>query len=39
MDYNHDAKILREGPVEDENLRFTSNIAASVDARDLVLTA
>ena len=39
MDYNYDAKILRDGPVEDENLRFTSNDAASVDARDLVLTA
>jgi cation diffusion facilitator CzcD-associated flavoprotein CzcO len=39
MDYNYDAKILREGPVEDENLRFNSNVATSADARDLVLTA
>ena len=39
MDYNYDAKILREGPVEDENLRFNSNVAISADALDLVLTA
>jgi monooxygenase len=39
MDYNADAKMLREGPVDDENLRFTSNVATSVDERDLVLTA
>ena len=37
MDYNADAKMLREGPVEDENLRFTA--AAGAATRDLVLTA
>ena len=39
MDYNSDAKMLRDGPVEDENLRFSSNIATSVAAEDLVLIA
>ena len=39
MDYNADAKMLRDGPVEDENLRFSSNIATSVAAEDLALIA
>ncbi len=39
MDYSYDAKILRDGPVDDENLRFTSNVAPAADTRELVLTA
>ncbi len=37
MDYKADVKLLRDGPVEDENLRFAT--ASRVDTRDLVLTA
>ena len=36
MDYNADAKMLRDGPVDDENLRFTTAGSAT---RELVLTA
>ena len=37
MDYNADAKMLRDGPVEDENLRFSTSAPAA--KRELVLTA
>ena len=37
MNYNYDAKLLREGPVDDENLRFST--ASPAATRDLVLTA
>ena len=38
MDYNADAKMLRDGPVDDENLRFTT-AGSPAATRDLVLTA
>ena len=38
MDYNADAKMLRDGPVEDENLRFTT-AGSPAATRELVLTA
>ena len=38
MDYNYDAKILRDGPVDDESLVFTT-ATSPVTTRDLVLTA
>ncbi len=38
MDYNADAKMLREGPVEDENLRFATATSPAA-TRDLVFTA
>ena len=37
MDYNADTKLLRDGPVEDENLRFSTSAPAA--KRELVLTA
>ena len=40
MDYDDDAKMLRDGPVEDENLRFASNITTSAaPAEDLALVS
>ena len=38
MDYKTDVKMLRDGPVEDENLRFAAATARPA-TRDLVLTA
>ena len=38
MDYNADAKMLRDGPVDDENLRFTT-AGSPAATRELVLTA
>jgi monooxygenase len=38
MDYNADVKMLRDGPVEDEHLRFATATAPAA-TRDLVLTA
>ena len=38
MDYNADVKMLRDGPVEDENLRFTT-AGSPAATRELVLTA
>lgn len=38
MDYNYDAKILRDGPVDDENLVFATATRRAVTP-DLVLTA
>ena len=38
MDYHSDVKLLRTGPVDDDNLVFTT-AASRTATRDLVLTA